>query len=358
MLDVVMDLREGGDWSLDLCFAGLVQNLGPDNVLDMPYRDKHRQWYSVVDPDDEDNCMRPPVVHDWGLERRSLGFVPGIERYRRTQRDALTLIRERQVRRVWLDERMESFAMYRASGFYDAKVPVVVVAGHDRFWNHSPQFVASLYGERLEAMLLDNWYPEYASLPFRTRRIGWSCNFGHYWTPIVPPPRKRIDICFVGYNSHPDRARFIDHIESRWGHLRNHIYLERRPDTTEEFIPKSILFRIMQESKICLNLRGAADRGKTLRAYEIAHVGSFMLSQRIDDPGMMMDFRENVDCTYFSDEAELDIRIQEALDDADMREHYAWSAWMRANTSLSSKQRWADVIGWLQDGGRPVQANL
>lgn len=329
LADLVIDLRDGGDWSLDLCFAGLVMNLGPEWVVDVPKKAKHREW--------------DPERSDWGMERRTLGYTP---------QNHLVLPRSlSEVGRVWLDERMESFSKYRELGLYDAKVPAFVVAGHDRFWNHSPQFVASLYGDRLGGMLLDNWRPEYAQLPFPTKRIGWSTNFDHYWQRPAEAPPKHIDICFVGYNSHPDRARFIDHIENKWGHLRNHIYLERRPDTTEEFYSKSLLFGIMQQSRICLNLRGAADRGKTLRAYEIGHVGSYMLSQRIEDPGLMEDFVEDRDCGYFSDEDELDAKIAWALDPANesARETIASAGHLRAEGPLSVKERWADVLRWTQE---------
>ncbi len=343
MIDVVLDLRDGGDWSLDLCFAGLVKNLGPAHVVDIPHKNKHREWL---------NCNR--LTNDWGRERRTLGHTPDNNRINSMHPEELSRCREAGIiRRVWLDERMESFAAYRQLGLNG--IPVVVVAGHDRFWNHSPQFVASLYGERLEAMLLDNWYPEYACYPFRTRRIGWSCNFDHYWDRPPVAPEKEFDICFVGYNSHPDRARFVDHIERRWGHLNNHIYLERRPDTFEAFVPKSELFSIMQRSKVCLNLRGAADRGKTLRAYEITYVGSFMLSQRIDDPGMMEDFIEGFHCSYFSDEAELDDKVEQYIYEmVGWRESIAKFGHRHAIEDLSVESRWRDVLKWLEDG-RPVQ---
>jgi hypothetical protein len=339
--DVIIDLRTGGDWSLDLCFAGLHAN-GCD-VLDVPYKDKHREWWDVIDEN------RKP---DWGLERRTLGhgcyddrhdFIPNS-----TELIGLELLKKRgEVTRVWLDERMESFQKYRELGLDKTDARVIVVAGHDRFWNQSPSFVASLYGNKLHGMLLDNWYPEYANLPFPTKRIGWSTNFDHYWTRPEVPPKKDIDISFVGYNSHPDRARYIDHIEKRWGHLSNHIFLERRPDSFDNFVPKSQMFDIMMRSKICLNLRGAADRGKTLRAYEIPYVGSFMLSQRVDDPGMTEDFSELFECDYFDGEKDLDEAIEFWLENEDEREKIAAAGHARAIGPLSVKERWREVLEWV-----------
>lgn len=339
-IEVVIDLREGGDWSLDLLFAGLVKNLGPARVLDVPYRHKHREWNGIET--------------DWGIERRTLGYTPdNISIPKATVTELTLLASEGRIGRIWLDERMESFNYYRFLRLDQFDIPVVVVAGHDRFWNHSPQFVADLYKGKLQAMLLDNWYPEYSSLPFRTANIRWSCNFDHYWTPPADAPKKDIDICFVGYNSHPDRARFIDHVEKRWGHLNNHIYLERRPDTFEKFVPKKDLFDIMQRSKICLNLRGAADRGKTLRAYEIAHVGSFMLSQDIDDRGMKNDFIDDFHCRYFASEEELDGQIEFALNAAPhVREWIAHNGHERAR-ELSVENRWKAVLEWLDDPFEP-----
>lgn len=339
--DIVIDLRDGGDWSLDLCFAGL--NLNGLNVLDVPYKDKHREWWDVIDG------RRKP---DWGLERRTLGFCGDDDRKsfvpNSTELVSLDLLKRRDaVRRVWLDERMESFHKYRELGLDKIDAQVIVVAGHDRFWNQSPSFVASLYGSKLRGMLLDNWYPEYSMLPFRTRRIGWSTNFDHYWERPAVAPQKDIDISFVGYNSHPDRARFVDHIERRWPNLRKHIMLERRPDNFDNFVPKSQMFDIMMRSKICLNLRGAADRGKTLRAYEIPYVGSFMLSQKIDDPGMTDDFVGAWHCQYFSDESGLDANIDFFLDQEERREEVAWRGHVRATTDLSVKSRWNDVLEWV-----------
>ncbi len=340
--NIIIDLRDGGDWSLDLCFAGLNAN-GLD-VLDVPYKDKHREWWDVIDG------KRQP---DWGLERRTLGFGHPDDRSsfipNSTELVTLDILKKRgDVHRIWLDERMESFAKYRELGLDKTNAEVVVVAGHDRFWNHSPQFVASLYGDRLKAMLLDNWYEEYSKLAFPTRRIGWSCNFDHYWTRPEKAPEKDLDICFVGYNSHPDRLRFVEHIEKRWPNLKKHIVLECRPNTFEHFIPRAEMFNVMLRSKICLNLRGAADRGKTLRAYEIPYVGSFMLSQAIDDPGMMTDFIAGSHCDYFEDELELDAAISIAIASDDWRERIATNGHHRAVEELSVKSRWAEVLRWLE----------
>lgn len=337
-VEAVIDLRDGGDWSLDLCFAGLVKNLGCNRVVDIPRKHKHREWGSKET--------------SWGLERRTLGYTVDNDRIgMMCEPERLALLNEGGFRRVWLDERMESFQAYRELGFYDAGVPAVIVAGHDRFWNHSPKFVRDMYGSRFEAMLLDNWYPEYGILPFRTKRVGWSINFDHYWNrPSDPLPEKDIDISFIGYNSHPDRARFVDHIEKRWGHLNNYIYLERRPDSFENFVPKALMFDFMSRSKICINLRGAADRGKTLRAYEIPYVGSYMLSQDIDDPGMKDDFVEGVHANYFFDETELDETIEWALSRPIDREEIARVGHNHAVTTLSVRSRWSDVLKWINDG--------
>ncbi len=341
-LNVIIDLRDGGDWSLDLCYAGLVKNLGPYQVIDIPYKKKHREWQDVVDG---------VVSPDWGLERRTLGYTgiiessPGIVSGRR---DVALLLQTGRVKRVWLDERSESFVKYCELGFARAGIPVVVVAGHDRFWNYSPQFVANQYGDRLEAMLLDNWISEYDDLPFRCNRIGWSCNFDHYWDRPVKAPKKDIDISFVGYNSHPDRARFIDHILDRWPSLKSEIVLERQADTTSKFILKRDYFDIIQRSRVCLSLRGAAVGGKTMRFYEIPYVGSYMLSQVIHDQGVLSDMVGGVHCDYFSDETELDRKIERALDDVPYRELIASQGGLRSSRDLIVAARWRAVLDWLE----------
>ncbi len=286
---------------------------------------------------------------DWGLERRTLGYT-GIPINSREPDSPGNREWFSDVTRVWLDERMESWALWRKMGLDSHPTTrVVVVAGHDRFWNHSPEFVASLYGNRLEAMLLDNWYDRYSTLPFRTRRIGWSCNFDHYWDRPDVVPKKDIDVSFIGYNSHPDRARYIDFIIEKFPGLNLHLMLETDPDSFSNFLPKSRYFDIIQRSRIALNLRGAADRGKTMRAYEIPYVGSFMLSQEIDDPGMMEDFRPGSDCLYFHDEDSLQRGIEYALECPLEVEDIAYSGHQRAINELSVTARWHDVLQWLKE---------
>lgn len=350
--DVIIDLRDGGDWSLDLCFAGL--NLNGRDVLDVPYKDKHREWWDVIDG------KRQP---DWGLERRTLGFSTPDDRKQNvvgsTDLVGLDILkRTNRVGHVWLDERMESFAKYRELGLDQTDARVVVVAGHDRFWNHSPEFVAALYGDRLEAMLLDNWYPRYAELPFRTHRIGWSCNFDHYWDRPTGVAEKDIDVSFIGYNSHPDRERYVSFLRGAFPDLRMHLVLETEPDSFGRFVPKSQYFDVIRRSRVALNLRGAADRGKTMRAYEIPYVGSFMLSQQIDDPGMSDDFRNLEHCTYFASEQQLERQLGFFLDHGRwsagpvgpaMRESIATAGHRRATDDLSVKTRWGEVLLWLDE---------
>jgi hypothetical protein len=292
-----------------------------------------------------------------------MGFVESTEDDRRsvipnsTELVTLDILKRRgDIARVWLDERMESFQKYRELGLDRTDARVIVVAGHDRFSNRSPEFVASLYGKRFEAMLLDNWYERYASLPFRARRIGWSCNFDHYWTRPAIAPEKDIDVSFIGYNSHPDRQRYIEFIRQRFPELSLHLVLETTPDTFSSFVPKSAYFDIIQRSRIALNLRGAADRGKTMRAYEIPYVGSFMLSQEIDDPGMRDDFEGFKHCVYFGGEQQLERQIGYFLNHGRwgsaagpiMAERVAAAGHARALNDLGVARRWRDVLEWLE----------
>lgn len=294
---LLIDPRSGGDWSLDLLFAGLVKRFGPEGVIDYPYHHKHREPI-VFNGDPE---------HDWGVERRTLGWTPRNDEVKYYDRMSIYWeVQQGNIERVFLDERLESYQLYLNFPFRFYKIPVVVVAGHDRFMNDIPT-LRKWYGENLEHIFLDNWRPEYDGEP-GVSLFNWSVNFDHYWPVKNRRQEKVYDISFMGYNSHPDRAMFVDHILKRWGHLNNHIFLEREPNTMRGFIQKGQYFDIMAKSKICLNLRGAAENGKTLRFYEIPYVGSCMLTQ---DSGaiQMHPFVGGEHCMYFRDEAELDDSI-------------------------------------------------
>lgn len=348
MYDVVIDLRDGGDWSLDLCYAGLVKN--GLNVIDIPFKKKHREWFDV---------QSGKITSDWGLERRTLGFCENKLTFEQSEIDKI--IKFNQVKRVWLDERLESFIKWKSLGLHLTNAEVIVVAGHDRFWNHSPEFVANLYGKNFKAMLLDNWYDRYSKLQFPVMRIGWSTNFDHYWSRPMENVDKQFDICFIGFNSHPDREYYINHIQEKWGFLNNYIILEKENNSFSNFVSKDKMFNIMLRSKICLNLRGAADKGKTLRSYEIPYVGSFMLSQRIEDPGLENDFKNFEEAVYFNNTKELDESIDcfieyDFIDKLipnlknEKRELIALNGLHKANNELSVKNRWKNVLEWLNYG--------
>jgi hypothetical protein len=306
---LVIDVRTGGDWSMDLIFAGLVGKFGPLKVFDFPRKEKHREW---VGPDDPTN--------DWGKERRTLGYT-GFNVS--SDRDEILRLARKGKLLVFMDERDETHQVYYQL-FGNLPVPVVIVAGHDRFWNVSPEHVIKKFAGRLQRLFIDNWEPSFYKLPL-TSLINWSANFNHYWKMPERPPEKDIDIFFVGYNSHPDRARFVDFIESHpiFGKLNNHIVLERRPDTMGQYVSKQEYFTLMARSKVCLNLRGAAARGKTLRFLEIPYVGSFMASQTFEDR-QLHPFVDEEHCCYFSNEMELQHVLLFALQDPERRERIAF----------------------------------
>lgn len=291
-----IDTRTGGDFSLDLLFAGFVKVVGKDNVFDYPRKSKHREWNKEK--------------ADWGLERRTMGFTN--ENWK-VSSDAREIVLEasRGNLTVITDERNESYEMYRILGLSMYNTPVVVVAGHDRFWNISPEFVMQRYGEAFLHMFLDDWQPEYDLLP-KVSLINLSINYDHYWTR-PEKVEKKYGIFFYGYNSHPDRSRFIDYIRnhSEWSKLDNCIMLETQPDTVGNFIMKREYFKLMAQSHVCLNLRGASTNGRALRLYEIPYVGSYMLSQRYPAK-QLKPFVDGVHCDYFSDEKELDEKLEKA----------------------------------------------
>jgi hypothetical protein len=336
---LVIDMRDGGDWSLDLLFAGLVLNQGPENVDMFPYKQKHVEWETLTE-------------RSWNLERRSLGYttlnrsVP-----RKTEAEIKAACLKNEYDFVFLDEREESFLQYLKLGLNYTKTKVVVVAGHDKFWNHSPDFVSKLYGKNFHMMFLDNWKPEYDTLPW-AKLINWSTNFDHFWDPSKRDgllKDKKYDVCFLGYASHPARTVVIDFVEKNFGHLNNYILFERKPDTIENFLLKSEYFPIMAQSKICLNLAGAAVDGRALRFYEIPYVGSFMLTQKTKakqlDP-----FVHGTHCMYFDTLDELEQMVKSMLRYDEIRENMASAGHRLSLEKHSVKRRVEYVLGEIHFG--------
>jgi hypothetical protein len=313
---IIIDTREGGDWSLDLLYAGLCKVRGVKNVIDYPVKKKHREW--------RDNS----VIRDWGKERRTLGYVEGNDKMpNRTMMEVFDLAKKGHVDHIIVDERDETHAVYKMLRLdMLTSIPVTVVAGHDRFWNHSPKRVSNImYPNRVRKMFMANWQPSYdiynAEKWFLTnyfyRPINWSANFDHYWDPGKRADLLRdkiYDVSFSGYASHPDRKRFIEAVQSEFKSKNLNIFLEEQGDTTKSFMAKPQYFAEMAQSKICLNLRGAAEDGRTLRFFEIPYVGSYMLTQRNPTENQVHPaFLDGQHCSYFETEEQLCETIEKAL---------------------------------------------
>jgi hypothetical protein len=100
--------------------------------------------------------------------------------------------------------------------------------------------------------------------------------------------------------------------------------VEQRPDTFNRFLLKKDYFEAIAQSRVCINLKGAAECGKALRFYEIPYVGSYMLSQKFGGK-QMNPMVGGVHCDYFDTIADLDNRIEWALNNPDEREKIAYA---------------------------------
>lgn len=316
---ILMDARTGSDFTIDAVWAGLVDRLGWENVIDWPPADKHREGIPQVTGD---------VDKDYGAERRSLCYTPHHAKFPRYfQFQINDMLKAGEIDRIFIDERKETYLYYCQTVARFTNVPVVVIAGHDRFWNDSPQVVQQMYGKNLEAMFLDNWRPEYNDIK-RAYRMHYAVNFDHLWDHENRQKYladKIYDICFMGYNSNSDRAAYVDHLVKKYGHEGNCLFVEKRPNTVECFLPKREYFKKIAQSRICINLNGAAECGKALRFYEIPYVGSYMLSQRHDHHGAghSKGFAAGWHCDYFSSIPEMDAMIAQMLADPVTREERA-----------------------------------
>jgi len=303
--------REGGDFSMDLIFAGLVRRFGKENVIDYPPREKNRQGKPELVGDDE---------RDYGAERRSLCYVDGCENLREWTRPEIMQLWG-DIDTVFLDETDESYQHWmELFGLYSGAVRTVVIAGHDSF-RGNPREVIKRFGGRC-TLFIDDWKQEYDSLP-STHLINLSCNYDHLWDVQkrdIYLSDKKHDICFIGYNSNPARKVVINHVRERWGHLNNHIIFEERHNQFDQFVRHDEMFKLMAKSKICLNLPGASTGGRALRYYETPYVGSWMISQWF--PARLL---YPMPCDVFEpgDLNKLDSCIEDALENPEKREERA-----------------------------------
>lgn len=302
---LLIDSREGGDWSLDLLFAGLVNNLGVENVIDFPSHLKHRMGKPNLIGDNE---------KDWGAERMSLSYTHCYDKGRVwTRNDVISELRNNNIDMIFIDENVNSYNLFLSIGGHIYETPVTVVSGHDKFWNVSPEWLKKNYYRNCKFMFLDNWRDEYNKVT-NANVYNWSINFDHLWNQNRQN-EKVYDISFMGYNSHPDRERFLSHIINKYNSkLKLNFVFETRPNSFAKFVNKHEYFKQISQSKICLNLRGAAENGKTLRFYEIPYVGACLLTQ--DSNAMQLyKFENNKHAAYFSNERELDDQIEMLLED-------------------------------------------
>lgn len=332
-----IDARKGGDFTLDAMWAGLILKHGMENVIDYgPCVEKHREGIPVVTGNAE---------KDYGAERRSLGYVPGCTQmpiYTRCQINEM--IKSGQISTIFLDEREESYILYLQLSAKWYNIPVVVIAGHDRFWNVNPDhpldILHNYYGKNLVGLFADNWRDSYFESSY-IYPMSYATNFDHLWDVSRRQEwleNKVYDVCFMGYNSHGDRATAIDHILKKYENSSNCVWVEKRPNIMDTFIRKTEYFKKMAQSKICINLRGGAECGKALRFYEIPYVGSYMLSQRFGGT-QVHPFREGHECCYFSDLNELDQHISHMLQFPDEREKIAKAGYEHAMKFHTARAR-------------------
>lgn len=315
-----IESRTGGDFTMDAVWAGLVDRFGQENVVDWPPKAKHREGVPTLTGN---------VEADYGAERRSLCYTPGgIAAPFLTLQEVTQLLRSGQVEFIFVDERHETYDEYIKTTAYAMDVPVVVVAGHDRFWNtcsREPEKILGLYYRRnLRAIFADNWVDEYRDNP-RIFPMSYATNFDHLWDHRRRQEflqDKVYDLFFMGYSSHPDRAEIVDHLVQKYGHEGNCLFVEKRPNTMDAFLPKAEYFKKMAQSRVCINLRGAAECGKALRFYEIPYVGSYLLSQKFGGE-QVHPFIGGLHCDYFENVDQLDELIDTALVLPKRREYIA-----------------------------------
>ena len=312
---LVIDPRVfSSEFALDPLWAGLVDKFGAENVIDYPPAPKHREGIPRITGNPE---------ADYGAERRTLCYT-GKQFPEHTLFEVNDMLAHGEIERIFLDERDQSCAIYMQTMACFFNVPVVVVSGLDTFENDSPKTLQRWYGKNLEAMFLDNWRPEFDLYP-NAFPMNNCVNFDHMWDIAHREDLlkdKIYDVSFMGYNSHPDREFYFDHLVEKYGTKGNFLFLEKRHNISDDFIMKKEYFRVIAQSKVCVNLRGSADCGKALRLYEIPYVGSAMVSQAYPVK-QIHPFIDAEHCLYFKSICSMDFSIDLLLAYSKEREEMA-----------------------------------
>lgn len=313
-----VESRTGGDFTMDAIWAGLIDRFGYDNIIDYPSKLKHREGIPTITGNVED---------DYGAERRSLCYTPFGSSMKCYNVDQINyLLKNGDIGIIITDERKESFALLCRTIALSLDVPIVVIAGHDRFWNDGvdrPWNVLRKFYRNLKALFIDNWVDEYYNGISNVFPMSYSINFDHLWNTCERRhynDNKLYDVCFAGYNSHPVRKIIVDHLKNKYDN--SYVFIETRNGIMDSFLQKKEYFKKMAQSKVCINIKGAAECGKALRFYEIPYVGSFMLSQRFGGR-QVHPFIDNIHCMYFDELKDMDEKIQWALNNDNEREKMA-----------------------------------
>jgi hypothetical protein len=318
------------DFLSAVVYMGLVEELGPENVVDWPYKKSyHNQNHVYRSPYDND-----PGDSKWNTWQTTnegpMGFTSPFEWFRSAgpgveltldeiaasigSFDLVVLASPRKYNRAALSQLISKVGRHSMRR-------LVMMDGEDYSeirWDFVQEFSPSVYFKR---ELLPNPPDIHSS---QRQRMQGSVRVVPFpfasVVPVFPPKPKDIDVMFLGGGTSPARQAAVDALRAEFG--------DRLYGGVNQHLSYSDYLDVINRSKIAICVRGFGY--DTLRFWEIPSLETMMVSDRIPliKP---FPFEDGVHINYFDNSEHLVRVVQRWLGDEAGRQQIAKAGnqWLR-----------------------------